>query len=152
MLTFQPSNGLSDGAGNAVVFVYEHNFTLNRLIRQAERGQNDLVAGLAAVCSRTVEADGAAPRLGRYGVGFEALAVGHVPDVHHLPIDDARRFHEVGIDSHTAHIVDITAGDGRSMYLALADAYQFHGNSISGKRGGVQIEQWSRTAACRLWV
>ncbi len=112
-----------DGAGNAVVLVNEHNFTLNRLIRQAERSKDHLITGIAPVGGGAVEADNATARLGGNCVGLQPLPVSNVPNVYHLALDDAGCIHEVGIDSNAANVVDIAAGYGSSVYFALADAY-----------------------------
>src|SRR5581483_8823136 len=110
---------------DAVALVHHHDLRLvlarRLLVEPRERADDDEVAGRDLASGGAVHAHDAGAGGAFEGVGLEALAVVHVPDVHGLELDQVHRFHERLVDRDRALVVEVRLGHGRAVDLAAQE-------------------------------
>ena len=80
-----------------------------------ETGDNDDIALLGQVSRSPVDADGGRAAWGRQGIGFEAVAVGDVPNMDVFMRKDIRSLEQIEVDRNAAFVMQVGVGDRGSM-------------------------------------
>lgn len=107
----------------AIVLIRKHRRSpkiLSLLRRHVRVGDNDNnIAHLHPPGSRTIEANDPAAAFSANGVGFEALAVIVVHDLHFLAFHDVGCFEQVLINRDAADVVQVGLRDADPVYFAF---------------------------------
>src|SRR5688572_23508167 len=104
-----------------VLFVDRNHTRLDRLVGQAERHDDHLVAGMKVTRRGAVDDDLARTARQTDRVGIDAGAVVDVPDRDPLAGNDVRAVEEILIDADAADVIDVRAGDDGAVNLGLQD-------------------------------
>ena len=102
---------------------------------RGEGGNDHLVADGKVAGGRTVHADGLRSTRRLDGIGLDAGAIGHVPDIHALIRQDAGGVEKLLVDRHRAFIVKVALGHRAGMQLRFQHVEQ-HGGSLHLKNHG----------------